>query len=81
MIPIFTLWFVVGLSAGAAQAWLLWHAAQPPFQGAAWHLPRTLLVGGVLFASALFGGLLPTVTGWVTSYFATVGMVAMRIPK
>lgn len=81
MSPVFTLWFVLGLSAGGAQTWLLWRAAQPPFHGAAWHLPRTLLIGGVLLVSAIFGGLLPAVAGWVTSYFASVGMVAMRIPK
>ena len=78
MNPMFVLWFVIGMSAGGAHVWLLWRASQPPFHGLAWHLPRLLLIGGVLFASAVWGGLLPAVAGWVIAYFASVGTVAMR---
>jgi hypothetical protein len=81
MNPMFAFWFIVGMSAGAAHARLLWRSSQPPFHRVAWHLPRTLLTGGVLFASAMSGGLLPAVGGWMISYFAAVGIVAMRIPK
>lgn len=77
---IFVLWFVIGMSAGGSHVWLVWRASQPPFYGAAWHLPRLLLIGGVLFASAVYGGLLPAVAGWVIAYFAMVGIVAMRSP-
>lgn len=80
MIAMNLLWFIVGFSAGGAHAWMLWQASQPPFHGAAWQLPRLLLIGGVLFASAIMGELLSVVAGWVIAYFASVGMFAMRSP-
>lgn len=81
MNTIFVLWFVIGILAGGAHVWLLWRASQPPFHEVAWHLPRLLLIGGVLFASAVWGGLLPAVAGWMIAYFATVGIVATRSPR
>jgi hypothetical protein len=74
-------WFVIGMFAGGAHLWLLWVASQPPFHGAAWHLPRLLLIGGALFVSAVWGGLLPAVAGWMVAYFAGLGTVAIRSPR
>jgi hypothetical protein len=76
----FFLWFLIGLLAGAAHVWLLWRGSQPPFRGAAFHFPRILLVGGVFFASAILGGLLPAIAGWMLGYFPAVAMVATRKP-
>ena len=75
------LWFLIGILSGGAHVWILWLASQPPFHGVAWHLPRLLLVGGVLLVSAVWGALLPAIAGWVTAYFAAVGIVAMRRPS
>jgi len=74
----FVSWFVIGMSAGGAHVWLLWRASQPPFNGVALHLPRLLLIGGVLFAAAMWGGLLPSVAGWLIAYFSGIGVFAMR---
>lgn len=75
------LWFVVGFAAGGVHAWMLWQASQPPFRAMAWHLPRLMLIGGVLFASAVLGALLPTLAGWAVAYLAGVGIFAARSPK
>ena len=72
------LWFLIGMSAGGSHIWLLRRASQPPFHGAAWQLPRSLVSGGVLFASAVWGRLLPAVAGWTIAYFTAVGVVAIR---
>jgi hypothetical protein len=81
MNPTFVLWFVIGVMAGCSHAWMLWRASRLPFHGAAWHPPRLLVIGGVLVASAVWGGLLPAVTGWMAAYFATLGIVAIRSPR
>lgn len=71
-------WFCVGLAAAAAHVWMLWRSAQPPFHGVGLQLPRMLLVGVVLFASAVSGGLFPTIVGWAIGYFSGVAFVAAR---
>jgi hypothetical protein len=57
---------------------MLWQASRLPFHGAAWHWTRLFLIGGVLIASAISGGILATAAGWGISFFATVGTVALR---
>lgn len=73
---IHVLWLLAGGAAGLAHAWLLWRAAQPPFDGVLWYWARLLLVAGVLCAAVVFGGVLPAVIGWTLTYFLTVGVIA-----
>jgi hypothetical protein len=74
------LWFILGFAAGGAHVWMLWQASQPPFHGVTWHFPRLMLIGSVLFASAIGGGMPPAIAGWVISYFISVGIFAIRSP-
>jgi hypothetical protein len=75
------LWFLIGMLAGASHVWMMWRASQPPFYGLIWYLPRLLFIGGILFATAVQGGLLPAVAGWLVAYFTLVGVIAMRGPR
>lgn len=72
------LWFVAGIATGLGHTWLLWRAAQPPFDNVLWYWARLLLVGGVICLAAVYGGLLPAVLGWSLAYFLTVGLVALQ---
>jgi hypothetical protein len=74
------LWFFAGIAAGSAHVWMLWQAAQPAPRLAPWHLMRLPVIGAVLAASAVFGGILPTAAGWGLAYFATIGVIAGRSP-
>ena len=78
MTAINLLWLLLGAGAGALHAYMLWRASQPRVGGPSGHGIRLLLIGGVLVASAVFGGILPAATGWGIGYFSTVGIVAVR---
>jgi len=67
-----------GLLLGMAHAWLIWKETHSSLLGAGLGLLRILVVGGLLFASAYFGVLLPAVCGWVISYSLTVAGFGLR---
>ncbi len=76
MNPIHFVWLLAGVGAGATHAWMLWRASQPAAHRLSWHGTRLVLIGGVLVAAAVSGGILPAAAGWGLGYFSTVGFVA-----
>ena len=76
MNPINFVWLLAGVGAGATHAWMLWRASQPSAR-VSWHWTRLFLIGSVLVASAVAGGIVPAAAGWGIGYFSTVGFVAV----
>ena len=69
-------WFTVGAGLGILHAAGIWRASkQPTAMSALMGLVRILLVGLVLAAAALLGGILPAGAGWAMGYFAAVAAV------
>ena len=75
------LWVSAGALAGGFHAWLLWRAAQPPFDGVLWHIPRLLLTATVLVAAAFWGHLVPAFIGWGVAYFSAVNFVRLTVAR
>lgn len=80
MTTISALWFLLGVVAGSVHVWMLWQTSQSLRRSGAWYWIRLPLIGSVLVAAAVCGGILPTAAGWALAYFATVGVIAARRP-
>ncbi len=69
-------WLAVGVGLGILHAAGIWRASkQPTALSALTGFIRIVLVGRVLAAAAVLGGILPAAAGWATGYFAAVATV------